>query len=93
MASMLTSPKGEHTTFILINGHNIQLTSKYVFLDPWINAAPSPHERLLCEMDGVYYRNSTGQSTKNNIYNVLSHNGISVLHALTLKLSEHHKEG
>lgn len=91
----LISPKGEPTTFSLINGHSIKLTSKYAFLHPWINEAPNPHETSFLVKWMVFTTETHNWSnTKNNIHNVVfSYNGISISHALTIKLREHHKRG
>lgn len=37
----------ESITVILLNGNNIKLLSKFVFLDPWISAILRPYQRHL----------------------------------------------
>lgn len=47
VASVVRVPRGEPIAFILLNGHGIKMSSKYLPLYPQANVALNPHQRRI----------------------------------------------
>lgn len=47
VASMVRVPRGEPITFILLHGHGIEMSPKYIPLYPQARVVLSPHQRRI----------------------------------------------